>query len=84
MLSAQRRGRNQFAQRVRFPRAGASVALQVQDLTISFGGVIAVNEMALGIEPGEIVGLIGPNGAGKTTFINCVAGAYRPSRGRVT
>jgi branched-chain amino acid transport system ATP-binding protein len=60
------------------------VALRVQDLTISFGGVIAVNAMALAIEPGEIVGLIGPNGAGKTTFINCVAGAYRPSRGRVS
>jgi branched-chain amino acid transport system ATP-binding protein len=60
------------------------VALRVQDLTISFGGVIAVKAMALAVEPGEIVGLIGPNGAGKTTFINCVAGAYKPSRGRVS
>ncbi len=59
------------------------MALQVTDLTISFGGVVAVNGMSLSIEPGEIVGLIGPNGAGKTTFINCVAGAYRPSRGTV-
>jgi branched-chain amino acid transport system ATP-binding protein len=59
------------------------VALQVADLTISFGGVVAVNGMSLSIEPGEIVGLIGPNGAGKTTFINCVAGAYRPARGTV-
>jgi branched-chain amino acid transport system ATP-binding protein len=59
------------------------VALQVTDLTISFGGVVAVNGMSLSIVPGQIVGLIGPNGAGKTTFINCVAGAYRPSRGTV-
>ncbi len=59
------------------------MALQVRDLTIQFGGVIAVNGMGLGIGPGEIVGLIGPNGAGKTTFINCVAGSYRPSRGSI-
>ena len=59
------------------------MALQVTDLTISFGGVVAVNGMSLSIESGEIRGLIGPNGAGKTTFINCVAGAYRPSRGTV-
>jgi branched-chain amino acid transport system ATP-binding protein len=59
------------------------LALQVRDLSIQFGGVVAVNGMALAIAPGEIVGLIGPNGAGKTTFINCVAGAYRPSRGSV-
>ena len=59
------------------------MALEVRDLTISFGGVTAVNGMALDIAAGEIVGLIGPNGAGKTTFINCVAGAYRPARGTV-
>ena len=59
------------------------MALEVRDLTISFGGVTAVNGMALDIAAGEIVGLIGPNGAGKTTFINCVAGAYRPARGKV-
>lgn len=59
------------------------MALEVRDLTISFGGVKAVREMSLDIASGEIVGLIGPNGAGKTTFINCVAGAYRPSWGTV-
>lgn len=59
------------------------MALRVRDLTISFGGVTAVNAMDLDIAEGEIVGLIGPNGAGKTTFINCVAGAYRPNRGTV-
>ncbi len=63
--------------------ADQRLALSVQDLTISFGGVTAVNAMALDIAEGEIVGLIGPNGAGKTTFINCVAGAYRPSRGTI-
>jgi len=59
------------------------VALAVRDVSISFGGVVAVKGMGLDISPGEIVGLIGPNGAGKTTFINCIAGTYQPSCGSV-
>ena len=57
------------------------MALTASDVTIHFGGVVAVNRMALDVMPGEIVGLIGPNGAGKTTFINCLSGTYRPSHG---
>jgi branched-chain amino acid transport system ATP-binding protein len=60
------------------------LALEVRDLTIRFGGVTAVNSMAIDIASGEIVGLIGPNGAGKTTLINCIAGAYHPSAGTIT
>jgi branched-chain amino acid transport system ATP-binding protein len=57
------------------------MALTASDVTIHFGGVVAVNRMALDVMPGEIVGLIGPNGAGKTTFINCLSGTYRPNTG---
>ena len=57
------------------------MALTARDVTIRFGGVVAVNQMALEVMPGEILGLIGPNGAGKTTFINCLSGTYRPNTG---
>ena len=59
------------------------MALTAKDVTIHFGGVVAVNAMNLDVLPGEIVGLIGPNGAGKTTFINCISGTYRPNTGTV-
>lgn len=57
--------------------------LKLEKLTKSFGGLVAVNELDMSIEPGEIVGLIGPNGAGKTTVYNMVSGAFRPSRGKI-
>lgn len=57
------------------------MSLAVRDLSITFGGVTAVVNMHLEVQPREIVGLIGPNGAGKTTFINCIAGVNRPDSG---
>ena len=57
------------------------MALRVRDLSLRFGGVLAVDRMSIDVAPGEIVGLIGPNGAGKTTFINCVSGNYRADDG---
>ena len=57
------------------------MALTARNVTIRFGGVVAVSGMALDAAPGEIVGLIGPNGAGKTTFVNCICGTYRPNAG---
>ena len=56
--------------------------LETQGIVKNFGGLTAVNNVSVSIEEGEIVGLIGPNGAGKTTFLNCVAGALKPSGGR--
>lgn len=59
------------------------VILETQELIKNFGGLTAVNRVSLHVNEGEIFGLIGPNGAGKTTFINCIAGTYPPSGGRV-
>ena len=57
--------------------------LEVHDLTMRFGSLVANNGVSFSVEQGTIVGLLGPNGAGKTTLFNCVAGMYRPSSGRV-
>ncbi len=55
----------------------------MQDITMQFGGVVAVNGLTLDVNQGEIVALIGPNGAGKTTAFNCVTGIYEPTYGKV-
>jgi branched-chain amino acid transport system ATP-binding protein len=64
-------------------RAGSPLRLQVEDLSLSFGGVTALDAVSLDVHDGEIVAIIGPNGAGKTSLLNCVSGLYRPQRGRV-
>jgi branched-chain amino acid transport system ATP-binding protein len=58
--------------------------LKTQNLTKSFGGLVAVNDVSFDIQPGEIIGLIGPNGAGKTTLINLISGAFAPTSGTIT
>ena len=58
--------------------------LQVNDITMQFGGVVAVDNLSLEVNEGEIVALIGPNGAGKTTTFNCITGVYEPSNGSVS
>ena len=57
--------------------------LSVQNVSMHFGGIKAVDNISLSIETGSITGLIGPNGAGKTTLFNVIAGLYRPNTGRV-
>ena len=57
--------------------------LKLENVTMQFGGVIAVNNLSMEINEGEIVALIGPNGAGKTTAFNCVTGVYEPTNGRI-
>ena len=52
-------------------------------MTMQFGGVVAVNNLSLEVNRGEIVALIGPNGAGKTTAFNCITGVYEPTNGQV-
>ena len=58
--------------------------LHVEHVTMQFGGVVAVNDLSLDVNRGEIVALIGPNGAGKTTAFNCITGVYEPTNGRVS
>ena len=58
--------------------------LQVNDITMQFGGVVAVDNLSLEVNEGEIVALIGPNGAGKTTAFNCITGVYEPTNGSVS
>ncbi len=57
--------------------------LEIKNLTISFGGLVAVQNLDLIVNPGEVVGLIGPNGAGKTTVFNCISRFYNPDRGSI-
>ena len=57
--------------------------LRIENITMQFGGVVAVNNLNLEINQGEIVALIGPNGAGKTTAFNCVTGVYEPTNGKI-
>ena len=58
--------------------------LRLEHVTMQFGGVVAVNDLSLEVNQGEIVALIGPNGAGKTTAFNCITGVYEPTNGRIS
>jgi branched-chain amino acid transport system ATP-binding protein len=58
--------------------------LELDNVTIRFGGLVAVNEVSLCVREGELVGLIGPNGAGKTTVFNMITGVYQPTAGKIT
>jgi branched-chain amino acid transport system ATP-binding protein len=58
-------------------------ALELRGVSISFGGLTALDDIDLDVAASEIVALIGPNGAGKTSLFNCISGVYRPTRGSV-
>ncbi len=57
--------------------------LEIEGLSISFGGIQALSDIDLEVVPEEILAVIGPNGSGKTTLFNCITGVYRPSSGRI-
>src|SRR5436853_1106015 len=63
-------------------RTGA--VLEVERLTMGFGGLIAVSDVSFTVRTREILSIIGPNGAGKTTVFNCITGFLRPTGGRIT
>jgi branched-chain amino acid transport system ATP-binding protein len=62
----------------------ASPLLAVRDVTVRFGGIVALDGVSFDIDPGQIVGLIGPNGAGKTTLFNCVSRLYTVTSGTIS
>ncbi len=57
--------------------------LTTEGLTVRFGGLTALNQVSIAVQPGEIRAIIGPNGAGKSTFFNCLTGVLRPTAGRI-
>src|SRR6201992_4181064 len=62
---------------------GQSPLLAVRDISVVFGGIIALNGVSFDMQQGQILGLIGPNGAGKTTLFNCLSRLYQPSSGDI-
>ena len=66
------------------PVASSAPLLQVEGLTLAFGGVRALNGVSFAVQPGTITSVIGPNGAGKTTVFNTLSGFYTPAAGRIT
>lgn len=63
--------------------AAGEVQLEVQDLSLRFGGLQALREVTVTVRQGSVHAIIGPNGAGKTSLLNCVSGLYRPQSGRI-
>ena len=64
-------------------REAATPLLDVEHLTMRFGGLIAIDDLSFAARAGEITAIIGPNGAGKTTVFNCITGFYKPTSGRM-
>ena len=65
------------------PHAKTAPLLQVEDVSVRFGGIVALDGVSFNFERGQILGLIGPNGAGKTTLFNCLSRLYQPSNGDI-
>ena len=65
------------------PAPAGQVLLQARDLSVRFGGVLAVNQVSFDVRAGEVFTLIGPNGAGKTTVFNLISGIYAPTAGQI-
>ena len=57
--------------------------LSIENVTLTFGGLNALSEVNMTIEPGLITSIIGPNGAGKTSILNCISGFYHPTSGEI-
>jgi branched-chain amino acid transport system ATP-binding protein len=64
-------------------QAPSGTLLRVKDVSVRFGGIVALDNVSFDIEPGEIAGLIGPNGAGKTTLFNCLSRLYQVDQGEI-
>jgi len=64
-------------------RSGNSMKIRIENLSLSFGGVKALDDVSLDIRDNEILAIIGPNGAGKTCLLNCISGFYKPQKGEI-
>ena len=65
------------------PEQTANPVLEIEQATLSFGGVTALNGVSFKVAPGSITSVIGPNGAGKTSLFNTISGFYRPNSGHI-
>src|SRR6202046_5441704 len=83
LLAANGRGRMTQAELTREPVVAAPPLLAVRDVSVVFGGIVALNGVSFDMQRGHILGLIGPNGAGKTTLFNCLSRLYQPSAGDI-
>lgn len=72
-----------YAARINLMNRIMNTILEVKDLSMDFGGLRALDHLALNVVEGEIAAIIGPNGAGKTTFFNCITGIYNPTEGEI-
>lgn len=73
------------AARIPLPTNDASATLlKIANISLSFGGVLALNNISFDVRDGEIRSLIGPNGAGKSSMLNCINGVYRPQKGSIS
>jgi branched-chain amino acid transport system ATP-binding protein len=64
-------------------KGAAPSLLEIEGVSMHFGGIVALDDVTFAVAKGRIVGLIGPNGAGKTTLFNCLSRLYRPARGDI-
>src|SRR6201992_4304942 len=71
------------AELIQEPVVVAAPLLAVRDVSVVFGGIVALNGVSFDMQRGHILGLIGPNGAGKTTLFNCLSRLYQPSSGDI-
>ena len=67
-----------------FERKIGEILLNVEGISLSFGGVTALDDVSFGVFQGEIRAIIGPNGAGKSSMLNCINGFYHPDNGQIT
>jgi len=65
------------------PATAGTALLEIRNIALRFGGIVALDGVSFTLQPGQILGLIGPNGAGKTTLFNCVSGLYVPNSGDI-
>src|ERR1700742_2606462 len=70
-------------QQAQLRTGSATPLLAVHDVSVVFGGIVALNGISFDMQRGQILGLIGPNGAGKTTLFNCLSRLYQPSKGDI-